>query len=144
MIEKQCPKCQSKQIIKSGKVKERQRYLCKNCSYHFTVNKLGKRLDDYYVIKALQLYLQGLGYREIERILGISHVTVMKWVQQFFKKVPNRSQQKTCVEYEILPVEEVCKFMQDKNNLDKHAYLLSHLGNKMLMIKLDRQTTINE
>jgi hypothetical protein len=30
-------------------------------------HKIGK-IDDYYVTKALQLYLEGLSYREIERI----------------------------------------------------------------------------
>jgi hypothetical protein len=29
----------------------------------FTVNKIGKKIDDYYVTKALQLYLEGLSYR---------------------------------------------------------------------------------
>jgi hypothetical protein len=38
----------------------------------FTVNKIQK-IDDYYVTKALQLYLEGLSYREIERIIGVCH-----------------------------------------------------------------------
>jgi hypothetical protein len=37
------------------------------CNY-FTVHKIGKKIDDYYVTKALQLYLEG-SYREIERII---------------------------------------------------------------------------
>jgi hypothetical protein len=35
----------------------------------FTVNKIGKKIDDY-VTKALQLYLEGLSFREIERLLA--------------------------------------------------------------------------
>ena len=46
--------------------------ICKDCNYYFTVNKIGKKIDDYYVNKALQLYLEGLTYREIERILGLA------------------------------------------------------------------------
>ena len=64
-----CPQCQSDEIVKSGIVNDRQRYKCKSCNYFFTVNKLGKKIDQYYVTKALQLYLEGLTYREIERIL---------------------------------------------------------------------------
>ncbi len=142
MIGKECPKCKGNKIIKSGKVKDRQRFLCKECSYHFTVNKLGKRLDDYYVIKALQLYLQGLGYREIERILGISHVTVMKWVKQFFKKVPERC--RSSMECRILNVEEVCRFMQNRENIHNHGFLLTHLGSKMLMIQWDAQVAVEQ
>ncbi len=137
MIGNKCPKCQATHIIKSGKVKDRQRFLCKACNYHFTVNKLGKRIDDYYVIKALQLYLQGLGYREIERVLGVSHVTVMKWVKQFFKKVPERH--RSSLDCEILNVEEVCQYMQDKDNINGRGFLLTHLGSKMLLIKWDAE-----
>jgi len=67
-----CPNCQSTRFTKAGVLNERQRYKCKSCNYYFTVGKLGKKIDDYYVNKALQLYLEGLTYREIERILGVS------------------------------------------------------------------------
>ncbi len=62
-----CPKCQNQKVVKSGVIKDRQRYLCKKCNYYFTVNKLGKKIDDYYVTKALQLYLEGLSYRGFAR-----------------------------------------------------------------------------
>ena len=78
-----CPNCSSENFIKSGVVNRRQRYRCKDCGYFFSVNKLGKKIDDYYVNKALQLYLEGLSYREIERILGVSHVSVMNWVKKY-------------------------------------------------------------
>ena len=78
-----CPNCGSQDYVKSGIVAERQRYKCKKCNYYFTVNKLGKKIDDYYVNKALQLYLEGLTYREIERILGVSHVSIMNWVKKY-------------------------------------------------------------
>ncbi|MEZ4885705.1 MAG: IS1 family transposase [Chitinophagales bacterium] len=129
----QCPRCQSAHIIKSGRVKDRQRFLCKDCEYHFTVNKMGKRIDDYYVVKALQLYLQGMGYRQIERILGVSHVTVMKWVKQYFNEVPQRQHEN--VEYEIMNVDELSQYMQNRENLDGYGYVLTHLGCKMLVIK---------
>lgn len=77
-----CPQCQHIESAKSGIVKNRQRYRCKQCNYHFTVEKVGKQIDSYYVIKALQLYIEGVSYREIERLLGISHVSVMNWVKK--------------------------------------------------------------
>ncbi len=80
-----CPKCSSKKFVKHGKVKGKQPYLCKSCGYKFTVNKLGKSLEKFYVVKALQLYLEGLGFRSIERILVGSHVTVMNWVKKYGK-----------------------------------------------------------
>ncbi len=70
-MENTCPKCNSSKVVKSGIINEKQRFHCKNCNYYFTVKKLGKQIDDYYVTKALQLYLEGLSYREIERIIGV-------------------------------------------------------------------------
>jgi len=32
---------------------------------------------------ALTLYLEGLGFRSIDRIVGFSHVTVYQWVKTF-------------------------------------------------------------
>ena len=86
-----CPNCSSEHNIKSGVVKERQRHKCKDCGYFFTVNKLGKKIDDYYVNKALQLYLEGLTYREIERILGVSHVSIINWVKKYNIKRPSNT-----------------------------------------------------
>jgi transposase-like protein len=53
---------------KSGVINSKQRYLCKNATTFYR-HKIGKKIDDYYVTKALQLYLEGLSFREIERIM---------------------------------------------------------------------------
>lgn len=133
---KTCPNCQSDSIVKSGVVGNRQRYKCKKCGYHFTVNKLGKKIDDYYVNKALQLYLEGLTYREIERILGISHVSVMNWVKKYnIKRPENTSYHPT---YKILNADEVAKFFSEKANLQGTGIVLTALGDKFMMIKWER------
>jgi uncharacterized protein YbaR (Trm112 family) len=49
-----CPKCQEPNH-KSGVINSKQGIFAK-CN--FTVNKIGKK-NDYYVTKALQLYLEG-------------------------------------------------------------------------------------
>ena len=66
-----CPKCQNNQIVKSGIVKNRQRYLCKPCNYFFSVNKLGKKIelhliDLYHSHKRLMLKLFPIRYRLLE------------------------------------------------------------------------------
>jgi transposase len=33
--------------------------------------------------QALQLYLEGLGFRSIGRFLGVSHVSVYNWMRKF-------------------------------------------------------------
>ena len=36
-----CPKCKSEKKVKDGIVKNKQRYKCKGCNYHFTVEERG-------------------------------------------------------------------------------------------------------
>lgn len=136
MKEKQCPNCHSNLLIKSGVVNNRQRYKCKDCNYHFTVSKLGKRIDDYYVNKALQLYIEGLTYREIERILGISHVTIMNWVRKYNIKRPNNTNYHPT--YKILNAEELALFFSKSENLSGSGAVVTELGDKFMLIKWER------
>jgi transposase-like protein len=131
-----CPNCNSDQHIKSGIVNNRQRYKCKKCSYYFTVNKVGKKIDDYYVNKALQLYLEGLTYREIERILGISHVSVMNWVKKYNIKRPYNSEYHPT--YKILNTDELASFFSKKGSLSGAGVVVTELGDKFMMIKWER------
>ena len=131
-----CPKCQNEQIIKSGIIKDRQRFYCKKCNYYFTVNKLGKQIDSYYVTKSLQLYLEGLSFREIERILGISHVTISKWVREHkIKKTDHRAYHPT---YKILNHSELIEYIKNKNRISGAGMIITELGDKFMLIKWER------
>ncbi len=131
-----CPNCGSAKYIKSGIVNNRQRFKCKSCSYFFSVNKIGKKIDDYYVNKALQLYLEGLTYREIERILGISHVSIMNWVKKYNIKRPyNANYHPT---YKILSASELSNYFQNVNNLSGAGVVVTELGDKFMLIKWER------
>lgn len=131
-----CPKCQNEHIIKSGIIKERQRYWCKKCNYYFTVSKIGKKIDDYYVTKALQLYLEGISYREIERILGVSHVTVSNWVKAYKVKKPNQTDYHPT--YKIFSHTELVEFLKLKENLSGAGMIITELGDKFMLIKWER------
>ncbi|OAB78664.1 transposase-like zinc-binding domain-containing protein [Cochleicola gelatinilyticus] len=131
-----CPNCGSTKHIKSGIVNNRQRYKCKSCNYFFTVNKIGKKIDDYYVNKSLQLYLEGLTYREIERILGISHVSIMNWVKKYNIKRPyNANYHPT---YKILNSKELGAYFQNTENLHGAGVVVTELGDKFMLIKWER------
>ena len=136
MKNKACPKCDNSDVIKSGIVNERQRFTCKSCGYNFTVNKLGKQIDDYYVIKALQLYLEGVSYREIERILGVSHVSVMNWVRKYKVKAPERYDYHPS--YQILNHQELTEFISNKSFLKDSGMVITELGDKFMLIKWER------
>jgi transposase-like protein len=131
-----CPKCQSDEYVKSGVVKERQRYRCKACGYFFTVLKQGKSIDPYYVVKALQLYIEGVTLREIERILGVSHVSVMNWVRQYRVQRPEILDYHPT--YKVLSHAELISFMGDRNQLRSSGCMITELGDKFMVIKWER------
>lgn len=131
-----CPKCKENHIVKSGIVKGKQRYKCNNCGYHFSVLKQGKSIDPYYVIKALQLYIEGVNYREIERILGVSHVSVMNWVRKYNIKAPDNFEYRPT--YQVLNHNELVEFFSDKESLKSSGSIITELGDKFMVIKWER------
>lgn len=131
-----CPRCHTKESIKSGIVKGRQRYHCKSCSYFFTVLKQGKSTDPYYIIKALQLYLEGVSLREIERLLGISHVSVYNWVKKSGLQIPAEFSYKPS--YKVLTHEELTSFLSSRENLRNTGCMITELGDKFMVIRWER------
>ena len=79
-----CPKCQNETCRKDGFMKGKQRYHCKSCGYRHTVANRGYSEET--KRKALQLYLEGLGFRSIGRILNCWHVAVYRWIKQYGEK----------------------------------------------------------
>jgi transposase-like protein len=78
-----CPRCKSSHYCKDGIVKGRQRYRCKVCCYHYTVvGKSDVKPADMHR-KALEMYLEGLGFRAIGRLLRISYGTVYYWIRKY-------------------------------------------------------------
>lgn len=131
-----CPRCNADNYVRSGVIQDRQRYKCKACNYYFTVQKMGKKVDDYYVTKALQLYLEGISYREIERILGISHVSVMNWVKAYKIKPPSHLNYRPT--YKVVNHSELTLYLSKKENLTGAGLIITELGDKYMMIKWER------
>jgi transposase-like protein len=131
-----CPRCNSEDSTKSGIVNNRQRYRCKRCGYHYTVGKLGKRIESYYVIKALQLYLEGISLREIERILGISHTTVANWVRLYGIRQPLSLEYKPT--YKIITHDELVNLIKDKSFIHEAGLILTPVADKYMLIRWER------
>ena len=65
-----CPKCYGKECTKNGIVKNKQRYRYKRCKYNFTRSTCWKYSDEIRQ-KAIKLYLEGNGFRRIERLIRL-------------------------------------------------------------------------
>ncbi len=63
-----CPKCGCEESTKDGIVKGRQRHKCKSCGDRHTVQHCGGGKSFTLKRQALELYLEGLGFRSIGRI----------------------------------------------------------------------------
>ena len=99
-----CPKCKWDIKVKSGKMKGKQRYLCKKCGCKYTGGRNG--YPEEVKIEAIRYYLEGIGFRRIERLLGVSHVSVINWV----KKAANnlREEEKSSKKADVLELDEMC------------------------------------
>ncbi|MCD8412089.1 IS1 family transposase [Tenacibaculum finnmarkense] len=107
-----CPKCKSEKKIKNGVIKGIQRYKCKSCGYNYTVER---RSCDYPLStkkKALQLYLEGLGFRSIGRLLGVSNVSVLNWIRAFGNEIS--SLQPESQDIEMVEVDEMHSYIGHK------------------------------
>jgi len=82
-----CRKRDSNNKIKAGNIRGVQRYKCKNCGYHYTVERRSNEKSPETKRMAVRLYLEGMGFRAIGRVLGISYGTVYQWVKKLGESV---------------------------------------------------------
>ena len=86
-----CPKCESERIVKNGRRKDKQNYLCRNCDRQF-IDIYDQRGYSQAVKKhCLTLYCNGMGFRAIERSTGVCHNTVINWVKQAASQIPDEN-----------------------------------------------------
>ena len=78
--------------------------MCKNCGCNYTVGQRG--CPEHIKRKAIQLYLEGNGFRKIERILKVSHVSVINWVKNAGAKLDDIP--KKYGKVEVLELDELC------------------------------------
>ncbi len=93
--EMKCPHCESTQTSKNGHRRAKQNYLCKHCGRQFLESYSPKGYSDDAKKICLKMYLNGMGFRAIARVTGISHNTVINWVKQSENSLgePNASEE---------------------------------------------------
>jgi DNA-directed RNA polymerase subunit RPC12/RpoP len=73
-----CPDCQSKNINKNGHNRSKQNYICKDCGRQFIKTYSAKGYPESVKQPCLHLYVEGNGFRRIERLTGVCHNTVQR------------------------------------------------------------------
>jgi transposase len=120
-----CPKCKSSNNKKNGIVGERQRYKCHDCDYNYSVEIKSTAISTFVKRQALQLYLEGLGFRSIGRFLGVSHVSVQKWIKKFGQELEDLKSEN---EISIVEMDEMHTYIGNKKNIAGYGLLLIELG----------------
>jgi len=85
---------------------------------------------------ALEMYLEGLGFRSIGRILKISHVTVYYWIKDWGKKVTLPASEDSI---EIVELDEMHSYIGNKKTTVGYGLLLIDLvkGSSILSVETD-------
>lgn len=85
-----CPDCNSTEIQKNGKRRGKQNHICTNCGCQFIdVYSPPNGYSDEVKLECLKAYVNGTGFRVIERQTGVHHTTIINWVKQTAEKLPN-------------------------------------------------------
>ncbi len=121
-----CPRCSSSQKVKNGIVRGLQRYRCKECGYNYTVEKRSGEYSKETKRKALQLYLEGLGFRSIGRVLGVSNVSILNWIRNFGEKVKELQNDNDSIKFAEL--DEMHSYIGNKKTIVGFGLLLIDLG----------------
>ena len=120
-----CPRCNSNNKVKNGKIRGLQRYKCKDCKYNYSVELKSTGKPLFLKKQALFLYLEGLGINSIARYLNVSHVSVINWIKKFGRKV---MQLKSEHEAKIVEIDELHTYIKKKTTVG-YGLLLIELGN---------------
>ena len=78
-----CPECQSTHVNKNGQKKGKQNYICVCCGRQFIdCYQPHKGYSEEVKRECLKMYVNGMGFRAIERIKGVHHTSIINWVKQ--------------------------------------------------------------
>lgn len=109
-----CPHCQSGKVVKNGRRQGKQSYLCRGCNRQFREKPQPQSYSREVKDLCVKMSLNGMGFRAIERVTGISHNSVLNWVRQAADTIPDEN-------YEIpetAQIDELQTFVGSKKRCD--------------------------
>jgi transposase-like protein len=126
----QCPQCRSERNVKNGIVKNRQRYKCKECRHNYTFSYSYFEEKDKKRRFGLSMYLEGLGFHSIGRLLQVSHVTVMNWIKKYGSELTHIRNPRPV---EIMELDELHTYIGSKKTTNEFGLVLIEKGESSLI-----------
>ena|SRR6266581_2710425 len=125
-----CPKCRKTHIVKNGKSYHgRQRFRCWDCGTTFGEKNL-RVVPPEKKAAALAQYMEGVGQRSTERLVGVSHNSITNWVKKaVFGKV---LKQTPAADVEWVEADEMWTYVSKKKRITGSGGLLIVLPNASL------------
>jgi transposase-like protein len=124
----ECRFCLSENIIKSGTVREKQRYKCKACNKHFVTQLVERGVDPQIKLQALAMLKEGMGFRSVSRLLKVSLSAVLKWFKNkslIIKQTVDSKAIDEIKEIDVVEIDEMWHYTQ--KNSEKYGYGLLFL-----------------
>ena len=86
----QCPRCESIHVRKNGKQRGKQNYICVECKRQLIESYEPKGYSEDFKRECLLMYVNGSGFRAIERVKNVHHTTVINWVKEVGSILPEQ------------------------------------------------------
>ena len=116
-----CSKCQSENKIRNGIVRNVQRYKCKECGNNFSIDYSQVAERDRRRRFGLAMYLEGLGFHSIARLLNVSHVSVINWVKKYGSELSKIRNPKPV---QVMELDELHSYVGSKKTINGFGLLL--------------------
>jgi len=135
----QCPRCKLETSVKNGIIGGNQRFKCKGCGCNYTIGydqvceKEKKRRF------GLSMYLEGLGFHSIGRLLQVSHVTVMNWVRKYGSELSSIRNQKPV---RIIELDEMHSYVRHKKTTDGYGLVLIERQENTLILLSETEAAL--
>lgn len=104
-----CKVCSSENIVKNGKRKECQCYLCTDCRHQF-VSEFGRHTEAEEKM-AVSLYSAGLSFRTVAALFYVNASTVYRWIRGYELSHLEKPLQKGEI---IVETDEMLRFVRSK------------------------------
>jgi transposase-like protein len=109
----QCPHCEAteRQTTYGRTARGSQRYKCRECARVYTPDPLPLGYPDE-KREAVRLYLEGVNFRRIGRILSVNHQPVINWINSYHASLPASALSVTAPQ--VVELDELFTFVRSK------------------------------
>ncbi len=139
-----CTHCNSERFVKNGKIKQKQRFLCKNCNKTFYDQEKSRYTDDF-KRECLHFYLRGTGIRAIAEVKKMPHSLLIHWIKTAAKNTKEKLRQELekVEKIDVLEIDELCTYVKKnllnaqktKQNIHFYGLLSTEIESKLLILK---------